>query len=214
MTVAIGAIAVTVVTVIEARATDTEAEVAMAATVTVHKMALLTLPLLLLAPQIRMLKPLTTTLNMPNGPLTMLPTQLRILMLPMVALRQLWLNTRRATDSTTDKLTQPDRPSLLHLALELQHHHLHPPQSLQATELLHHLHRLPLVRQELAMVQYLHHQACKCFAASSISPKCTDDRFLDFTVRQAVQARVMYSLVAILVADSLSKSLSRSRRLV
>lgn len=82
-----GAIAVIVVIAIEVRATAMEAEMRMAA-VTVHQMALLTFPLHLLALQIRTLKPLTTTLSMPSGPLTMPPIQLKILTLPMGASQQ------------------------------------------------------------------------------------------------------------------------------
>lgn len=164
------AIVATVVIVIEARATDMEVEVVAMAAATVHRTALLTSLQPLLALQMRTPKPLTTTLNMPSGPLTMLATQPRTHTLPMAVLRQSWLNIRRATDSTTVKLTQLDRHNLLHLALVLQHHHLLL-QSPQATELHHLPHHHLLDRQELAMVQYLLHQACKCIGASAISLK-------------------------------------------
>ena len=157
---------VTAVIVIVARATATEVEVAMAVAATVHRMALLTLLLLLLAPQIPTL--LTTTLNMPSGPLTTQPTQPKTHMLPTAVSRQLWPSIRRATDSITAKVTPPDRRSLLHLALELLHHH-HLPQNLQAMELHHRPHHHLLDRQEsAAMVQCLLRQACKCFAALSL----------------------------------------------
>jgi hypothetical protein len=171
-------IAATVVIVIVAKATATEVEVAMAVAVMVHRTVLLTLLLLLLAPQFRTLKLLTITLNMPSGPLTTQLTQLRTHTLPMAVLPQLWPNTRKATDSTTVKLTQPDRRSLLLQVLEPQHHRLLP-QSLQAME-LHRLlrHHLLDLQEPAATVQYLPRQACKWFAASSISPKCTDPRYL------------------------------------
>lgn len=170
--VAIVATAATVVVIAtEARATAMEVQAAMAADM-VHRTVLLTLLLLLLVP----LTPLITTPSMPSGPLTMHKTRAKTHMLRTAASQQLWLSTLKATDSTMVRLTQPDRHSLLHPALELQHHRLHP-QSLPAMELLRPLLRHPLVRQELAMVQFLPHQACKCLAASSISPKCTKHRF-------------------------------------
>lgn len=173
--VAKGAKGVTVVIAIEARATDMEVvEVAMAAAVMVHRTALRTCRLLLLAPQMRTDKLLTTTLNMPSGPLTMPAIQPRIRMLPTEALQQSWPNIRRAAmDSTMVKRIRPDRRNPLHLAPGLRHHPL-PQQSLQVMELLplHH-HRL-LDHQELATVQFLLHLACKCCGLKRLTD-CTDD---------------------------------------
>ena len=44
------------------------------------------------------------------------------------------------------------------------------------------------------MVRYLLRQACKCFEASSILPKCTDHIFRSVTMSQALAAPIMYCL--------------------
>jgi hypothetical protein len=135
-----GVIEVIVVTAIAARAMATEVEIATAVDM-VHQMALLTYLQHPLVPQIRTLKPLITTRSTPNGPFIMLPTQLKILTLPMAVLRQSWLSIHRAaTVSTMVKGTQLARHNLPHLVLELQHLRRRHPQSLPAMELP----RLPL----------------------------------------------------------------------
>jgi hypothetical protein len=174
-TVATVATAVTAATVVaiatEAKVTATEVQVAMVVDM-VHRMAPLRLQLLQL-PLTLTLKLLITTPSTRSGPLTTLRTHPKIHTLPTAASQQSWPSTLKATDSTMVKLTQPDRHSLLRRELPHRRHHL---QSLLAMELLHRLRRRPPLRQELATVQFLLHLACKCFATSSISPKCIEHR--------------------------------------
>jgi hypothetical protein len=170
---ATGVIEVTVATAIAATAMATEVEVATAVAM-VHTMALLTYLPHPLVPQMRTLQPLITTHSMPNGPLTILPTQPRILTLPMAVLQQSWLSIHRAATVST-MVTQLVRHSLPHLVLGLQHPRRRHPQNLQAMEPPHLLLR-PLHRLAQAMERCLHHQACKCFEALGILPIRADRR--------------------------------------
>lgn len=193
VTVAIVAIVATAVIVvviaIEARATATEVQVAMVVDMgdTMAPLKLQPLRLLLLT---LTLKLLITTPSTRSGPLTTPRTRPKTHTLPTAASQQSWLSIRKVTDSTMAKLTRPDRHSPLPQELQHHRHHL---QSLLVTELLHRLLRHPPLRLELATVQSLLHQACKCFAASSISPKCIEHSHSP-AVRQAHTARRMHSL--------------------
>lgn len=175
VTVAIVATVVTAVIVVviatEAKATATEVQVAMAVDM-VHRTAPLKLQLLQ-QPLTLTLKLLITTRSTRSGPLTTPRTHLKIHTLPTAASQQSWPSTPRATDSIMVKLTLPDRHSLLRPELPHRRHHL---QSLLAMELPHRLLRHPPLRQELATARFLLHLACKCFATSSISPKCIEHR--------------------------------------